>query len=257
MKKIIAFCLSIILLLAAFSAVAVSAAAKPTFVVGEAQGDAGDTVTVDVSVAKNSGIVSMKLLIEYDSNALKLTSIEGKDFDNVAFSPLKNNPVIANWIDAIHPNNTKNGVVARLTFKILDTAPEGKTKLTLSYDPEDVFDLNFNNVTFAVQNGYVDVKNSNADKNITSSNNTQVSDSSSDTPDTTYSEIVERFKNSTVSKNDDTGSETQTEVNAVADNTDPNGNQAVIWIIIIVLAAVLVAAIAVFAIKSKKSKSDK
>lgn len=266
MKKIIAFCLSIVLLLTAFSAVAVSAAAQPTFAVGEAHGDAGDTVTVDVSVAKNSGIVSMKLLIEYDSNALKLTSIEGKDFDNVAFSPLENNPVIANWIDTIHPNNTKNGVVARLTFKILDTAPEGKTKLTLSYDPEDVFDLNFNNVTFAVQNGYVEVKNSNADKNITSSNNTQVSDSSdtnstadgsSDTPDTTYSEIVERFKNSTVSKNNDTDSDTQTEVDAVADNTDQNVNQTVIWIIIIVLAAVLVAAIAVFAIKSKKSKSDK
>lgn len=92
MKKIIAFCLSIIFLLTAFSAVAVVAASQPTFVVGEVQGDAGDTVTVDVSVAKNSGIVSMKLLIEYDSNALKLTSIEGKDFDNVAFSPLKITP---------------------------------------------------------------------------------------------------------------------------------------------------------------------
>ena len=88
---------------------------------------------------------------------LELVAVAEQDFASVVFSPLTSNPVIINWVDAIHPDNTTNGVVALLTFRVKEGAPIGVTDITLSYDPEDVYDANYDNVGFRVENGGVEV----------------------------------------------------------------------------------------------------
>ncbi len=131
----------------------------PAFVLDNAVAKAGETFTVAIRTKNNPGVVSIKLAVGYDSNVVELVSSEFKDFTGglSGTSPMTDNPFIINWADALNPNNTTNGVVALLTFKVKDGAAIGDTAITLSYDPEDVYDENFDNVTFATVDGTVSV----------------------------------------------------------------------------------------------------
>ncbi len=129
----------------------------PLFVVDNTTATVGKTVTVTVRTEKNSGIVSFKLDIGYDAALLELLSIEGGDFDGAVFGPTTNNPIAVSWVDAITPNNETNGVVATLTFLVKDDAPECTTPITLAYDADDVYDYDFENVTFDTVDGTVTI----------------------------------------------------------------------------------------------------
>ena len=158
MRKLTAFLLFAAMLVGAIFPVSVDAqSASPTFALSDAEGRVGDLITVALSLQNNPGIISLKLAVAYDEDVLALTSLETKDFQDVSFGPLTSNPVAVNWIDATHPNSTANGTVAVLTFRILATDPQGETAITLSYDAEDVFDENYQNVTFATSAGTVTV----------------------------------------------------------------------------------------------------
>lgn len=135
------------------------AADLPTFVVENGTAYEGEEVTVAVSTRHNSGIVSLKLSVHYDANLLEPVSVKEQDFANVSYSPLTNNPLIINWLDAIHPDNTTDGVVSWITFRIKEGAPIGSTAITVTYDPEDVYDADFNNVDFAVESGTIEIAN--------------------------------------------------------------------------------------------------
>lgn len=257
MKKLFVLFLAVVLMLAVMPAVSVAAAKTPTFVIGTAEGDVGDTVKITVSTKNNTGIISMKLLVKYDSAAMKLTEVEDGKFKSIVFSSEDSNPFVMNWIDALNPNNKTNGVVATLTFKILDTAPNGKSEISLTYDPEDVFDVDFNNVTFDVENGYVDITNSNANAE-TNTSDVDSSDASSDTMiDTTNSAILEQIYDQ-ANKNDD-ASKPLTSDNSITqgDKTTDEDDAQNSWIVWVVVAAVLVlcGAFVVVIIKSKKDKT--
>ena len=129
----------------------------PAFVVESTTGREGEEFTVAICTKRNSGIVSLKLSVSYDADVLELISLEEQDFANVVFSPLTKNPFIVNWADAISPNNTTNGVVVLATFRVKEEASLGKTEITLTYDPEDVYDENYDNVAFRVENGFVEI----------------------------------------------------------------------------------------------------
>lgn len=138
------------------------------FTVGSVEGKAGDTVIVPVSIAKNPGIVSLKIAVGYDPAVLELVDATSGDFvvaeqENVtvgspSFGPLQN-PFVINWIDALATeNNTQTGVVANLTFKIKEGAT-GSTEISLSYYENNVFDKDYNNVPFTCSAGVVTIKN--------------------------------------------------------------------------------------------------
>ncbi len=161
MKKLSAFMMIALLICSLFGTCMVTEAANanpPTFIVGTAHGGRGDTVTVTVSAANNPGIVSLKLDIGYDATVLQLKSITGGVFPSTSFGPITNNPIAVNWVDAVNPNNTTNGVIATLTFTIKDDAPLGKSAITVTYAPDDVYDFDFENVAFTNVNGLVTVE---------------------------------------------------------------------------------------------------
>ncbi|MBR2319607.1 MAG: dockerin type I repeat-containing protein [Clostridia bacterium] len=60
-------------------------------------------------------------------------------------------------MDAVRPDNTTNGVVVLLTFRVKEGVPVGNTAITLSYNADDVYDQNFENVGFRVENGTVEI----------------------------------------------------------------------------------------------------
>ena len=154
MKKILCVCLVISLISAC---IPVTAAATPTFAVSEISGNPGETVTLTVSTQNNPGIIGMRLFVASDSAVLELKKTEQGDFKNVTFGPIAKNPFIASWVDAIHPDNTTNGVVAKLTFAVKANAPMGKSVVSVSYEAADVFNTKWENITFATVAGGVDV----------------------------------------------------------------------------------------------------
>ncbi|MGN1320588.1 MAG: cohesin domain-containing protein, partial [Acutalibacteraceae bacterium] len=157
MKKLIALCLTIMLVLVAVPVIGATAADSGEFVVSTAEAHRGETVDVTVSINNNPGIVSAKVKVAYDSNVLEFDSKQDGVFAGVAYSPDTANPFIINWIDTIHGLNTTNGTLVTLTFKVKDAAAFGQSPITLSFDPDDVYDLNFDNVDFTTVDGYVDV----------------------------------------------------------------------------------------------------
>ncbi len=130
------------------------------FVVENVSARAGGTFDVKINTKNNPGIVSIKLLVNYDPSILTLVSAESRDFSGVSFSPVNNRPFVVNWVDAISPNNSTNGTVVVLTFKVKDNAVSGtSTSITVDYNSDDVYDSAYNNVYFGKQNGTVSITN--------------------------------------------------------------------------------------------------
>ncbi|MBR3844331.1 MAG: leucine-rich repeat protein [Clostridia bacterium] len=129
----------------------------PAFVMENMIARAGESFTVAVDVKNNPGIVSAKLKVAYDADVLEVLSMEAGVFEGVTFGPVTNTPLVFNWMDSIHPNNTTNGALAYITFKVKDTATAGRIPLTITYNGEDVFDYEHNNIAFETVNGTVDI----------------------------------------------------------------------------------------------------
>ncbi|MBR2310963.1 MAG: hypothetical protein IKA47_10610, partial [Oscillospiraceae bacterium] len=72
MKKLLAICLSVLLLCSAMPFAFVTAAEEATIVVSDVEGKAGDIVSVKISLKNNPGIQSAKIGVGYDASALEL-----------------------------------------------------------------------------------------------------------------------------------------------------------------------------------------
>lgn len=153
-KRWVSLCLAAVLLAVA---IPVTAAPQPAFVVSEATGKPGDTVTLTVSIQNNPGIVGLRLNVAYDTKVLELKQAAGGAFTGITFGPLTNVPFVTSWVDAIHPDNKTNGVVVTLTFVIKPNAPAGKSTVSVSYLSEDVFNLAWESIVFNTVPGGVTV----------------------------------------------------------------------------------------------------
>ena len=69
--------------------------------------------------------------------------------------PVTNNPIALTW--ATLEDSTANGVLATLTFTVKENADSGKSAITLTYDPDEVYNIDMTNITFAVKNGSVTI----------------------------------------------------------------------------------------------------
>ena len=126
-------------------------------VIGNTTANAGRTVTVDVNIKNNPGIIALRAKIIYDKNALTLTKAEIKDFSDVFFGPLDADEFIIGWGDSINGNNNSNGVVARLTFKVDSKAAEKIYPICIKYDADDIYNNSLNNVIFITVDGAINV----------------------------------------------------------------------------------------------------
>ena len=129
----------------------------PQIVVGSKTTMAGNTVTVDVSLKNNPGIISMMLHLSYD-DALTLINIG----DTGLFPGRVHGDVtdVLFWDYGTSSQNfTGNGVIATLTFTLSEEAEPGEYHICLSYDNAegDIINIDFEPVEFAVQNGAVTV----------------------------------------------------------------------------------------------------
>ena len=277
MKRFLSIFLSVILILTLVPTFQVFAAKTPAFVISNAKGEVGDKVKVTISTENNPGIISLQVCVNYDSTALKLVDHEQGEFKGVTFGPTTKNPFITTWIDPLKPNNDTNGVIATLEFEILDTAQNGKSEISLTYDPENVFEYNtsakdnFKNVHFDVKKGHVDIENPDAPKEpVVSSQESDVVASVDEETDNVYQQIIEDLLNDpdnikfeSNDKNSDSDSDNENIItdgainnNNTANNSNDDQSSTNGWLIWVVVAAIVVlgGAFVLVVIKGRKSK---
>ncbi len=152
MKKILALCLTVMLVLAMVPVIGVAAADVVTLSVGTATALPGETVKIAVSIAGNetTGLSSAKFNIGYNADVFEIVPYVDED-DNeyeaqdlghggieAQFGPATNNPFVVNWAHGTK-KTTKPGDVAIVTFKVKENAPVGKYALELTVNASDVF----------------------------------------------------------------------------------------------------------------------
>lgn len=121
----------------------------------------GETVTINLDFSNNTGIIAALFKLEYDRERLELVKAEDKGLlEGAVFSQNYDSfPYIMLWNSASEKNFTSDGTLAALTFRILDNAEGGSAVINISYNPDDVFDSDLNNVDIHINNVSITVLN--------------------------------------------------------------------------------------------------
>lgn len=166
MKKIFALLLSVVLICSSVIVYADSINA----VVDSKSAKIGDTVDINISLQNNSGIIAALLNVEYDKERLELIEVQdGQLLEGGTFSPnYKSYPYKMVWNSVATANFTDDGILAVLKFKVLENAQPGKAYINLTYNEDDVFDVDLKNTPIAITNGAIDVIESISDSSTSS-----------------------------------------------------------------------------------------
>lgn len=158
MKKILVALLAVILTVVMIIPV-VSAANdnNPRFTLSTASGNCGDVVDVAVVLENNPGITALQIEINYSCSDLKLVALEdnGLFANAISSSKLDNDPFKISWYSQDSVDESVSGTLATLQFEILDGAQT--SEISIEYNEENVFDINFDNVAFDTGSGKVEV----------------------------------------------------------------------------------------------------
>ena len=131
---------------------------NPTFRVSTANAVAGaDDVVITIAVENNPGIASMNLVVTY-ADELTLTDITyNSDIGGMSQQPQrKDSPVILNWFNGT-ADSEGDWIFVTLKFSVTDTATAGDYNISISYDPNNVYDITETNIDFTVVNGKITV----------------------------------------------------------------------------------------------------
>lgn len=158
-KRLLAFCVALTMLLGILPAGALAASPEMTLRVESVSGSAGSEVKVKILLEDNPGVASIGLTLSYGSIlALKSVEFNSEMGGSTQLPPTLNSPVKLIWVNSTQNFNEQSATFATLTFQISDSAPDNAAaELTVNHDPEDVYDLSYQNVTLNVQNGSVTV----------------------------------------------------------------------------------------------------
>ncbi len=162
MKKTISLLLSVLICVTMMSSLQTFAVDDPTISCTSVTANPEDNVTIEVSIVNNPGIVALQLQVGYDNSKLQLMHVEDGGLlgaDSASFgSNLRRNPYSLTWDDSSNTqDHTSDGILAVLTFQILDTADVGDTDLTLSLVQGGTFNADLEDVFFQTVSGTVTI----------------------------------------------------------------------------------------------------
>ena len=129
----------------------------PSIVVGQKSAVPGQTVTVNISMKNNPGITGFKINLSYDKNVLTLQNAETIGFDAMYSQNMTAMPFVVSWESGLQDVKL-DGEIIRLTFAVNGNAADGSYPVTVSYQPDDIYNLKEENIHFAVINGSVEVQ---------------------------------------------------------------------------------------------------
>ena len=160
MKRITSIIVAIALIISLIPGIAINASAEnePAIAVSSATGKAGDTVQTSITLINNPGVTSIKIKVSFDETLLTLTDTEiaSAISANVQKSKATNGPLTINYFKG--DTDYSGEEFAVLTFKIADEAIESKNcEITISYDEDDVFNVQEENIAFKIETGTVNI----------------------------------------------------------------------------------------------------
>ncbi len=135
---------------------------NPTLRLTDATVAKGNTVTIDLAIENNPGFCALAIAIDYNSKYLTLVSVENK-MPSMTMTQGKN--II--WDNS--SNYTGNGVIARLTFKAANNAPDGDYSVTvrsLSAANEEFEEVSIGNANAVITVANIIYGDSNGDGKI-------------------------------------------------------------------------------------------
>ena len=160
MKKRFAWMLTVALLLNLALLCSVYAEGEtPTFEVGTAQGWPGETgIEIPIYVKNNPGVASINIDVTFDEMNVALTSVNfNSNWGTAVESQGMQSPYTINWNPGTTEYKVEDSVFATLTFSIQDNALAGLAEITISYDEDNVYNLQEENINFAVVSGGITV----------------------------------------------------------------------------------------------------
>lgn len=134
-KTLLPIFLSFILI---FSLSSVVSAASGNLTAAGTLSKDGTSFTVDLSINNNPGFIAVTASVSYDDTVLKLTAADNGEIFESIFMPseyLTVNPYKIIWMNATASKDIKtNGVLAKYTFEVLDSAALGETEIKFNID---------------------------------------------------------------------------------------------------------------------------
>lgn len=161
MKRIFISLLLTVSMLLGLGLQPVMAAGTGRLVVSDAEGMAGETISVDVMIENNPGIISVAMQVFYDTDKLELICVDDKKImpDSMFSQDYSSYPYYASWVDAVGSGNTyDNGILMTMTFRILEDCAPGETEISLQINPGDLFDWDMETKQFVTVGGTVTIE---------------------------------------------------------------------------------------------------
>lgn len=134
-------------------------AERPTITVESVTVDWEDEIVVPIRISGNPGICFALLSVEY-SEELRLLEVQdaGLFSDPVFGNDLEANPYQLSWDDSLAAeNNMANGILVTLRFALREGAGAGVYAVNVSYDEENIFNLDLQNVWFDTADGRIEI----------------------------------------------------------------------------------------------------
>ena len=193
----------------------VSAEGTANVSLSSVKADKGETVTVNVNLSDNPGLIGMGIDVGYDTSKLKLVSAKDGGVLNGYGSSgdYSGNSYTLYWSDALATtNNTSNGTIATLTFEVIDDI-DSASSITVS--ASDAINKDVEDVSVSCSGGSVSPKTSSTTTTTKAPNATTTTKKSTTT--TKKSETTTKKSSSTTTRRatttyrDDYGMDTVTE----------------------------------------------
>ena len=165
-RKGLSLLLAIIMMLSMVPAVAFTASAEATalaeseavITVDSVSGKIGNTVTVNVAISENPGILCGTITVSWNDKLTLVSDASGEAFSYMTYTkPSQYKSSGTNFVWAANEvGEVVDGTILTLTFEIADTAhKDEELEIEVSYVDGDVFDGNENPVVLNVTNGSV------------------------------------------------------------------------------------------------------
>ncbi len=129
--------------------------------IGSGAAAPGETVRIPVVLDQNPGLIAARLKLSYDADVLTLTDVTDGGIlgESIFGAELSAQPYIMVWENGLAASNfIETGTLVTLTFRVHEDAAQGSTPITITYDPEEVYNVNMVNVELSVSQGEVTVE---------------------------------------------------------------------------------------------------
>ena len=131
----------------------------PTIDVDIVSACAGKTVSVDISIDNNPGILGATFTLDFDDRLTLLSANNGDALSTLSYTApgVLSNPCSFGW-DGIDVADTSNGVMLTLTFLVPDDAEIGDSyAISVSYDEGSIFDDKMSALGIDIINGSIEI----------------------------------------------------------------------------------------------------